>query len=116
MAKNKDIQRGGIVFGDWKLMPLDERNWELCHRHATPDNARTRAAGSVGRVRWHRCGRYYQAGTFHLAIRYAADAELRAGCRDRAEGLSDALDRYERVVGDMVAALLPQAPGVRRDG
>ena len=109
MAKNRDIQDIGIVFGDWKLIPLDEPNWELCHRHETGENARSRKSGNVGEVRWHRLGRYYQYNTFHLAIQYAADCELRDECQGRVMELQDALGEYERIVGEMVAALLPQA-------
>ena len=33
---NKSLEQaqvGGIVFGDWKLLPMDSLNWELCHWH-----------------------------------------------------------------------------------
>ena len=63
MNKSERAQNTGIVFGDWKLIPIDGCNWELAHRHANTrgDNA--------GRVQWNRLGRYYQSNTFHLALR-----------------------------------------------
>lgn len=105
----KSCQNGGIVFGDWKLFPVDERNWELCHRHATSDTATARKSGTVGAMRWHRCGKFYSYNTFHLAIQYAADCAL----KDRAHGtqmeLQDALHEYhtitERMVADVRAAM-----------
>ena len=33
MELSQEQVKGGIVFGDWMLAPLDSRNWELCHRH-----------------------------------------------------------------------------------
>ena len=109
MAKNRDIQDIGIVFGEWKLIPLDDRNWELCHRHATGETARTRAAGTTGAVKWHRLGRYYSYNTFGNALLYAADCELKDGCDGAAAELYAALDRYEHIVEalmeDMDAAI-----------
>ncbi len=106
MGKTISIQDGGIILSArWKLFPLDDRNWELCHLHANPDNARTRAAGTVGMVKWQRCGKYYQAGTVGAALRYVADCEMKEGRRESAESLSDALDRYERIVQGMLDAL-----------
>ena len=119
MAKTKDCQSGGIVFGDWKLCPLDDRNWELCHRHAVADTTTARRAGTVGEVKWHRLGRFYSWNTFANALGYAADCELKAGCKDAAMGLDDALDRYEEIVGHMatdVIAAVDHALEGRSDG
>ena len=98
-----DCQKGGIKFGRWKLFPVDSGNWELCHWHVA-----TRGKNS-GVEQWNRCGRYYQYNTFHLAIQYAADCELREKAYGMQMELQDALGEYERIVGEMVAALLPQA-------
>ena len=106
---SKDCQNGGIVFGDWKLFPVDDRNWELCHRHAMADNARTRKAGTVGTLRWVRLGRYYSYNTFDLAVQYAADVELKAKAEERVMELQDALAAYRTIVdtlkADVVGAL-----------
>lgn len=103
MTKNRDVQEVGIVFGDFKLVPLDDRNWELCHRHETADTRTARESGTVGRVRWHRLGRYYQHNTIHLAIQYAADRAL----KDKAHGtqmeLMDALHEYETITSALVS-------------
>lgn len=106
---SKDCQNGGIVFGDWKLFPVDDRNWELCHRHAMADNARTREAGTAGTLRWVRLGRYYSYNTFDLAVQYAADVELKAKAEERVMELQDALAAYRTIVdtlkADVVGAL-----------
>lgn len=81
-----------IEFGDWRLVPLDARNWELCHRHATSRGA------NKGDVRWHRLGRYYQYNTIGEAMRYAASVELMERRKDEAEGIWEALREYERIL------------------
>ena len=109
MAKNRDIQNIGIVFGDWKLIPLDDRNWELCHRHMMSDTEKTRSAGTAGTLRWVKLGRYYSYNTFDLAVQYAADVELKAKAEERVMELQDALAEYRTIVdtlkADVVGAL-----------
>lgn len=105
-SKQRDVQDTGIVFGDWKLVPVDSLNWELCHRHETTDNVRARAAGSVGTVRWHRLGRYYSYSTFGNALLYAADCELKRGCAEAVMELGEALDRYERIADGLREAVV----------
>lgn len=100
---SKSCQEGGIVFGDWKLVPLDDRNWELCHRHETADTTKARRNGTVGNVRWHRMGRYYQYNTFPLAIQYAADCALKEKAHGTQMELLDALHEYETITGALVA-------------
>lgn len=106
---SKSCQEGGIVFGDWKLMPLDDRNWELCHRHETADTTKARRNGTVGNVRWHRLGRYHQHNTVHLAIQYAADCALKEKAHGEQMSLQDALHEYAKIVdalkSDVLAAL-----------
>lgn len=106
---SKDCQTGGIAFGNWKLFPVDDRNWELCRRRATADTTRARESGTVGEVKWHRTGRFYQYNTFEQALRYAADCELKDECHGRVMELEDALHEYERIttalMADMARAL-----------
>lgn len=104
MGKKKDIQNNGIVFGDWKMVPLDSNNWELCHRHVTKETNASRSNGTAGTVRWHRCGRYYQHDTFANALRYVADEELKRGCADEAKSITDALREYERITVELMGA------------
>lgn len=98
MEKKRDIQDIGVVFGDWKLVPLDSNNWELCHRHVTKDTASARANGTVGTVKWHRLGRYYQFNTVHLALEYAADWDIRNGNEESME-LGEYIDELEANLG-----------------
>lgn len=100
---------GGITFGDWKLVPVDSRNWELCHRHAVSDTPTARRAGTVGVVKWNRLGRFYQYGTFPLAIQYAADCALKDKAYGEQMELLDAIHEFDRIVdalkADVLAAL-----------
>ena len=105
MAKQVSVQEGGITFGYWKLFPVDSHNWELCHRHA---NTR---GDNVGVVQWNRLGRFYQYGTFPLAIRYAADCALKDGCHCTVMELQDALHEYDRIVDGMKADVLAALKG-----
>lgn len=97
MSKTRDIQDVGIVFGDWKLIPLDGENWELCHRHVTKATAKAKRNGTAGMARWHRLGRYYQYGNIDSALAYAADAEVKADARDAAMDIREALAEYESI-------------------
>ena len=105
MTDYERTQDTGIVFGDWKLVPNDGCNWELCHRRVTSDTPQTRKFGTSGQVRWHRLKRYYQSNTFHFALRHAADQELAAECESAAIPIEDALREYERIVTTMTDAL-----------
>jgi hypothetical protein len=103
-----NCQTNGIVFGDWKLVPVDSRNWELCHRHVA--RATGRHKGGT-RPQWNRLGRFYQCNTFDAAIQYAADCELKDEYYDRATGLSDALAEYRAIVDGMSAAVIAAVRG-----
>ena len=105
MAKQVSVQEGGIAFGDWKLFPVDARNWELCHRHA---NTR---GDNKGVVQWNRLGRFYQSNTFDLALQYAADCELKDRCHDRAMELGKAIAEYRAIVDGMSAAVIAAVRG-----
>lgn len=106
MELSQEQVKGGIVFGDWMLAPLDSRNWELCHRHV---------AKAVGRHKggtepqWNRLGRFYQFNTFDLALQYAADEELKGKAYGTAMELKDAIGQYRTIVtmlkADVIAAV-----------
>ena len=105
--KTKSVQDGGIVFGNWKLFPVDSMNWELCHRHAT-----TRG-DNKGVVQWNRLGRFYQYNTIPNAIKYAADCELKDDCTDSAVELLSALLKYERIMDSLKTDVLAALGGAR---
>lgn len=88
-----------IEFGEWRLVPLDGLNWELCHRHAA-----TRGK-NAGRVSWHRCGRFYQASTFGDALRFAADCELKERNHGDVRGIRSALAEYEAITAGYLDAV-----------
>lgn len=106
MSSKKSAEVGGILLTeDWKLLPVDTRNWELCHRHAVGDNVKARTAGTVGQTRWHRCGRYYSHNTFVDAITYVADVELKRKVTATELGLLDALAAYRDIVEGIADSL-----------
>ena len=63
-----------VRFGDWELRKKDSNNWELYHFGVLTGRGSNFTDGDP---RWSTTGRFYQASTFHLAIEYAADWELR---------------------------------------
>ena len=116
-----NCQTNGIVFGDWKLVPVDSRNWELCHRHVAKATGRHKGGT---RPQWNRLGRFYQCTTFDAAIQYAADCELKEkahgrqmeievkdGCHDHAMGLSEAIAESRAIVDGMSAAVIAAVRG-----
>lgn len=103
--KTKDIQGGGIVFGDWKLFPVDASNWELCHRHATPSNRKSKEAGTAGEIKWFRCGRFHQYNTLGNALRYAANVELGKGHESAVSEIADAIKQLDQVLADFSGRL-----------
>lgn len=102
---SKSVQEGGITFGDWKLFPVDSRNWELCHRHAN-----TRGE-SKGTVQWNRLGRFYQFNTFDLALQYAADEELKGKAYGTAMELKDAIAEYRTIIAMLKADVITAVRG-----
>jgi len=100
MSDTQAAQDSGIVFGDWKLFPVDDRNWELCHRHEVTKGK------NRGVVQWNRLGRYYSYNTFDLAVQYAADVELKAKASEQAMELWDALETYRDIVADLKADVI----------
>lgn len=107
---SKDCQEGGLVFGRWKLFPVDASNWELCHLHETKGTPQAIAAGTAGQVRWNRLGRYYQWNTIPSALLYAADCELRDNAHEQSLSIIEALDEY-RAITDTMRAELTSALG-----
>ena len=100
-----NCQTNGIVFGDWKLVPVDSRNWELCHRYAN-----TRGE-SKGTVQWNRLGRFYQFNTFDLALQYAADEELKGKAYGTAMELKDAIAEYRTIIAMLKADVIVAVRG-----
>jgi len=89
-----------IEFGDWQLRKRDENNWELYHRHETRATKLSVENGTVGQMRWHGTGHFYQERTFANALEYAADWEMRnkveatADFKGYAAMLGDTLERF----------------------
>ena len=107
MALTEKQVTSGIKFGNWMLVPLDDRNWELCHWHVAKATGRN-AGGTV--PQWNRLGRYYSYNTFDLAVQYAADVELKERHREVARDIIEAmkewrgtLDAFRADVGKLLA-------------
>lgn len=103
-SKKKDITEGGIILhDDWKLFPVDERNWELCHRYQT--DARGARQASDGPI-WHRCGRFYSHNTIDCALLYVADNLMKAKCRDAALTLDAAVAEWKATIRELERAVV----------
>ena len=105
-----------MEFGSWRLVPVDRRNWELCHLHVGKARGRHKAGTEPT---WHRMGRFYQYNTLAEAFRYAASCELMDRGKDEASGISDALREYERITNefaDAISTTLADAVGVPAHG
>lgn len=97
MAKAKNVQEGGIMLAEnWKLYPVDERNWELCRYAAVNDTPVSRANGTAGQMRWQPLGRFYSYGTVGEALAYVADELVKEKARQQALTLRTALAEYAR--------------------
>ena len=97
MAKGESLKKdNGIVFGRWRLIPLDSNNWELCEYR----DGKTKDGGRA--TRWIRCGRYYQHSTIGGAFRYAADCEMKRGNAEAAADVLSALAEYERITQELL--------------
>ena len=111
-----EVPSGGVVLAEkWKLVPLDDRNWELCHmRQATDTHGRPRG----GAERWFRCGRFYSYNGVERAMLYVLDELWKAGDADAARQLSVDLAGYRAclaevrgMVGPLVEAMRAYADG-----
>lgn len=101
MASEESPKKGGVTFGDWKLVLLDERNWELYH-------LRTANKGKdTGKAKWYKTGRYYSYSTLGSAFLYAADYELKSESRDKAVPIAKALEEYERILEEFAGIVRP---------
>jgi len=99
MGKTVDIEDGGIMLtDDWKLWPLDDRNWELCHRYVS---------AAVGRhdggtePTWHRCGKFYSYNTVPEAMLYVADQKMKRRARKKAMALKEAVAEFKDICAQM---------------
>ena len=88
-----------LLTDEWKLVPVDALNWELCHRHVT-----TRGK-DAGVTKWHHCGRYYSASTIGHALSFVADRLMAERAHGRAMELQDALAEYQRIADRLLAAV-----------
>lgn len=106
MAKHKDIQDVGILLADeWKLVPLDDRNWELCHLHV----AQPRGGREGGtEPRWYRCGRFYSYNTVGEAMLYVIDQLMKDKAWAQHMELGSALAEY-RAIAESVRAAASEA-------
>lgn len=96
----RDIQGDGIRFGDWKIIVADGENWELAHLRVTGDTASAREKGTVGKVQWHRCSKFFNEHSIGSALLYAADQEMKAKHKDSEVEIREALQEYERILTD----------------
>ena len=98
-----DEMTGGIMLAEnWKLVPLDERNWELCELREHRD---THGRPKGGERTWHRCGRYYSYNTIEEALLYVADNLMKAKCHGRHMELQDALREYRAIADSLRQAV-----------
>lgn len=87
------VPEGGILLADhWKLVPLDERNWELCEFRQPQD---THGNPKDGEPSWYRCGRYYQYNTIDQAMLYVLDVLAKQGATDQMLALASALRQWQ---------------------
>lgn len=92
MARKETVQSGGIVLADdWKLYPIDDRNWELCKR---------------GESGWSPYGRYYSYNTIDCALLYVADQLMKDKCRDAAMPLDVAAAEWKATVRELERAVV----------
>ena len=114
MASTKDMQDIGIrLAARWKLVPVDYRNWELCELRETGDNARSRAAGTVGVDRWHRCGRYYSHASVDQAIYYVLDQLAKERAYGQSLELGSALAELRAIRDSLLEAARTYAEAMR---
>lgn len=85
-----------IEFGNWRLVPVDQLNFELCHRHVT---SRGKNAGTE---RWHRLGRFYSFSTIGNALWFAATRELAEEDGAAVAEIREALSEFERIANNLL--------------
>ena len=105
--KTKGIEDIGIMLADdWKLVPLDSRNWELCHRHVGQARGRHEAGTEL---RWFRCARFYSYNTIDCALLYVADQLMKDKCRDAALSLDAAVAEWKATIRELEQTVLESA-------
>ncbi len=96
MARKETVQNGGIVLPDeWKLYPLDDRNWELCKL--------------MEDGQWKPYGRFYSYNTIDCALLYVADNLMKAKCRDAALTLDAAVAEWKATIRELEQTVLESA-------
>lgn len=90
---------GVVLADDWKLVPVDARNWELCQFRRPCDN---NGNPKEGEARWFRCGRFYSYGAIGHAMAYVADELMKEKANDKAMELRDAMSEWERIASSML--------------
>ena len=95
------VPDNGILLSDgWKLVPVDERNWELCQLRPPRDS---HGNPTEGETRWFRCGRFYQYNTIDEAMLYVIDQLVKAKAWAQHMELGSALVEY-RAIADSIRA------------
>lgn len=89
-----------LQFGDWKLVPVDARNFELCHRHVT------KSGKNKGQVSWHRLGRYYSMASLNRALLYASSAEMSERDGGTSVDIHMALERWQAILDGFLMDLM----------
>ena len=96
MARKETVQSGGITLADeWKLYPLDDRNWELCKL--------------MGDGQWKPYGRFYSYNTIDCALLYVADQLMKDKCRDAALTLDAAVAEWKATIRELEQTVLESA-------
>jgi hypothetical protein len=99
-----EIRDNGILLADdWKLVPIDSRNWELCQRYVS--QARGRHKGGTEPT-WHHCGRFYSSNTIDCALLYVADNLMKDKCRDAALTLDAAVAEWKATIRELERAVV----------
>ena len=101
MARKDSVQTGGVILAtQWKLWPMDERNWELCRM------------GDDGK--WRPFGRYYSYNTVEEAILYVIDQLWKSGSDEEARQLCVDLAGYRACVREVRETLAGVASSAMR--
>ena len=112
-----ETPKGEITLAeDWKLVPVDARNWELCRKKGVEDKPASRERGTVGTVKWVRCGRYYSYNTVAEALRYVADELMKEKAREQAMTLATAIRYYEVITQNLISQAQDRLKGPRTSG